>query len=59
MLGVSLGGCSGTTVFVLEEKEIVVLEEGETFKVPYNGTFYSHRAESRVMNARQMRQDLK
>jgi len=46
-------------VFVLEEKELVVLEKGDTFVVPYNGTFYSERAEKRVMNARQIRQNLK
>ena len=59
MLGISLAGCSGLQVFVLEEKELVVLEKGDTFVVPYNGTFYSERAEKRVMNARQIRQNLK
>lgn len=60
MLGISLVGCSGATqIFVLEEKEIIVLKEGEMIKVPYDGTFYSTRAEKRVMNARKIKQDLK
>lgn len=57
--GANLVGCGSLQVFVLEEKEIVVLEKGETFIVPYNGTFYSERAEDRVMDARQIRQKLK
>ena len=59
MLGISLIGCKTVNVFVLEEKEIVVLEKGETFTVPYDGTFYSQRAEQRVMKAKQIRENLK
>lgn len=60
MLGISLTGCStATSVWVLDEEEIQPLATGETFTAPCNGTFYSDRAERRVMNARRIKQDLR
>ena len=56
--GTILTGCSGTSVFVLNQDEIVMLSEGETLVAPYNGTFYSERAEKRVMNAKKVKADL-
>lgn len=60
MLGTSLVGCStvtGTSVYVLNSDEVVLLNKGETMKAPYNGTFYSERAEKRIMNARKIKVD--
>lgn len=59
MLGISTSACSGINVFVLEEKEVVVLKKGDSFVAPYSGTFYSENAEKRIMNARQIRENLK
>ena len=52
MLGIGLTGCGRTSVFVLNQDEIVMLKKGEALTAPYDGTFYSQRAEDRVMNAK-------
>ena len=57
-LGIVLIGCSSTTVYVLNEKEIMSLKKGEGITIPYDGTFYSERAESRVMNAKVIKKNL-
>jgi hypothetical protein len=49
---IALGGCSTTPVYVLDQKEIIVLKKGDTLIVPYDGTFYSARAEQRVMEVK-------
>lgn len=59
MLGTSIIGCSRINVFVLNEKEIVVLKKGDQFTAPYDGTYYSQRAEQRVMNAKRIRENIK
>ena len=59
MLGISLSACSGTTVCVLNQDEVVILEKGKAFTAPYDGTFYSKRAENRIMNARKIVTDLR
>ena len=60
MLGIALIGCShAVNVHVLNEDEIELLSEGETFTAPYDGTFYSQRAEQRIMNARVIKANLK
>lgn len=51
-LGMGLIGCGRTSVFVLNQDEIVMLKKGEALTAPYDGTFYSQRAEDRVMNAK-------
>lgn len=53
IVGTGLTGCSNlTSVYVLNQDEILMLKKGDTMTVPYDGTFYSQRAESRVMNAK-------
>ena len=63
MLGIiltGLVGCSTTTsIWVLNQDEIVMLKKGETLTAPYDGTFYSERAETRVMNAKKANIKLK
>lgn len=51
-LGIILTGCNTTSVYVLNQDEIIMLSKGETLVAPYDGTFYSQRAEKRVMNAK-------
>ena len=49
-------GCTNRqTVYVLDGKEVVVLKEGTTFTAAYDGTFYSERAEKRIMQVKQKR----
>ncbi len=59
MLGCVSVGCSRTSVYVLNQDEIVILKKGETLTVPYDGTFYSQRAETRVMDATIIREKLR
>jgi len=60
MLGINLTGCSpATVVCVLNQDEIIMVEKGDTLTAPYDGTFYSARAEKRIMNARKITTDLK
>ena len=48
-----LTGCNGLTpVHVLDQKEVVMLSEGDEFTAPYDGTFYSRRAEERIMKVK-------
>ena len=61
-LGTTLIGCasSGTTpVYVLNGDEIIMVSKGQVITAPYDGTFYSARAEKRVMNAKKVAVDLK
>lgn len=59
MAGISLAGCSTTSVFVLNQDEVIIVKAGELIIAPYDGTFYSERAEKRIMNAKKIQQDLK
>lgn len=60
MLGISLAGCSAATqVYVLNQDEVILLNQGDALTAPYDGTFYSARAEKRIMNARKITTDLK
>jgi hypothetical protein len=52
MLMVGTVSCSTLTVYVLNQDEIIMLKKGESFTAPYDGTFYSTRAEMRVMNVK-------
>ena len=59
-LGIMLVGCSrGTSVFVLQGDEFIPLRKGETLTAPYDGSFYSQRAESRIMGAKVIATKLK
>lgn len=59
MLGASCAGCGSTSVFVLNEKEIVPLSKGEVFTAEYDGCYYSLQAEQRVMDAKRIKTNLK
>lgn len=51
LTGLILGqGCAKTTVYVLQDSEFVPLSKGQTFTAQCDGTFYSSRAETRIMN---------
>ena len=58
-LGINLIGCSAVKVFVLDREEIIVLKKGDSMIAPYDGTFYSERAEARVMNAKKIIEQMK
>lgn len=60
MLGLALTGCSSlTTTYVINNDEIEFLSKGQTFTAPYDGTFYSQRAEKRIMEVKVRRVNLK
>lgn len=59
MAGIGLTGCNRTLVYVLDQKEIMMVKKGEVVTVPFDGTFYSARAEDRVMNAKVTTEKLK
>lgn len=61
MLGVMLSGCVSQkmSVWVINQDEIQMLKKGDTLTAPYDGTFYSKRAESRIMDAKIMAIKLK
>jgi len=47
-----LAGCSGTSVYVLHEKELIRVKAGETITVKFDGWVLSDRAVDRVMNTK-------
>lgn len=47
-----LAGCANTSVFVLDQKEIVRVKAGQSYTAPYDGWILSERAVDRVMNAK-------
>lgn len=52
MLGIGLTGCNTTSCYVINQDEIVLLKKGDALIAPYDGTYYSHNAEQRIMNAK-------
>jgi hypothetical protein len=46
------GGCSTTSVYVLDQAELVQVKTGQTVTAKYDGWFLSQRAVDRVMNAK-------
>jgi hypothetical protein len=52
-------GCGRTSVYVLNQDEIMLIKKGQVITAPYDGTFYSARAENRVMNAKVVATNLK
>lgn len=60
ILGITLTGCvSLTPVYVLNGDEIEFVSKGQNFTANYDGTFYSARAEKRVMQTKKIGVDLK
>ena len=49
---ITLTGCSTTSVYVLDKKELVRVKSGETIEAKYDGWLLSDRAVDRVMNAK-------
>ena len=52
MVLITLTGCSTTSVYVLDKKELVRVKSGETIEAKYDGWLLSDRAVDRVMNAK-------
>ena len=49
---VVLSGCGTTSVYVLNEREVVRVKAGNTVTAEFNGWLLSDRAVNRVMNAK-------
>jgi len=52
VLGTLVSGCSTTSVYLLEEREIVRVKQDDMVNAKYNGWLLSDRAVDRVMNAK-------
>ena len=52
MLLITSTGCSTTSVYVLDQKELIRVKSGETVEAKYDGWLLSDRAVDRVMNAK-------
>ena len=52
MLLITSIGCSTTSVYVLDQKELIRVKSGETVEAKYDGWLLSDRAVDRVMNAK-------
>jgi len=50
MLSVTLISCAGTTTYVLEGRELVHIETGETYVATFDGWIFSERAVKRIMD---------
>lgn len=51
-IGLIGSGCGNTSIYLLDQKEIVKVKSGETISSTYDGYFFSNRAISRVMKAK-------
>ena len=49
---IGLIGCSTTSVYVLDQKELIRVKSGETIEIKYDGWVLSDRAVDRIMNAK-------
>lgn len=47
-----LAGCSSTSVYVLDQKELIRVKSGQNITASYDGWILSDRAVDRVMNAK-------
>lgn len=47
-----LAGCSTTSVYVLDQAELIKVKSGDTITTKYDGWLLSNRAVDRVMNAK-------
>jgi len=45
-------GCSRTSVYVLDQSEVIRVQEGQAITAKYKGWLLSDRAVDRVMNAK-------
>ncbi len=59
IISTALTGCNTTSVYVLDQQELVKVKSGDTVTVKFDGWLLSQRAVERVMNARVEQQLLK
>ena len=52
ILLILLTSCNTTSVYVLDQQELVKVKEGDTVKVKFDGWLLSQRAVTRIMNAK-------
>lgn len=52
VLAVCLSGCARTSVYVLDQAELVRVKKDQTVTAKYDGWLLSDRAVDRVMNAK-------
>lgn len=52
IFSMALAGCSSTSVYVLDQAELVRVKSGQSFTAKYDGWLLSERAVDRVMNAK-------
>lgn len=48
----ALGGCSTTSVYVLDQAELIRIKEGQNITAKYDGWLLSDRAVKRVMDVK-------
>lgn len=48
----TLQGCGRTSIYVLQQEELVKVKSGDTITAKYDGWLLSQRAVNRVMNAK-------
>jgi len=51
-LGLVCSGCVTTSVYVLDQAEVVRVKEGETLTAKYSGWLLSDRAVDRILNVK-------
>ena len=51
-LGLVCSGCATTSVYVLDQAEVVRVKKGQNITANYDGWFLSDRAVDRIMNAK-------
>ncbi len=54
-----LAGCNTTSVYVLDQQELVKVKSGDTVTAKFDGWLLSQRAVERVMNAKVEKELLK
>lgn len=47
-----LAGCANTSVYVLDQAELIRVKSGEKIEAKYDGFFFSDRAVDRVLDAK-------
>lgn len=52
LAGLSISGCAGTSVYVLDKEELVRVKANQTITVKFDGFVFSDRAVGRVLDAK-------
>ena len=58
VLAAFISGCASTSVYVLDQAELVKVKSGETITAKYDGWLLSQRAVDRVLDAKIKRVNL-